>query len=248
MRPSRRRPNEVSPAEIVLVTVAVIVGACVQGSVGFGFGLIAAPVAALVDTRFVPGPLLFSGVVLAVLVALRERGALDWFGIRWAIFGRVPGTLLGGWAVVVLPERGLVILFASAILAAVALSLAGWTLRPDPPTLLGAGATSGFMGTVTSIGGPPMALVYQRHTGAQLRATLALFFVVGAAFSLFVLCVAGQFGAVELRLGVLLLPGMVGGFLLSRVAAHVLDRGHTRTAVLGFATLASVALLVQQLA
>jgi uncharacterized membrane protein YfcA len=134
------------------------------------------------------------------------------------------------------------------VLAAVALSLAGWTLRPDPPTLLGAGATSGFMGTVTSIGGPPMALVYQRHTGAQLRATLALFFLIGAAFSLLVLSVAGQFGTEELSLGLLLVPGMIAGFLLSRVAAHYLDRGYTRMAVLAFSTAASIALLVQQLA
>jgi uncharacterized membrane protein YfcA len=238
----------VSPADVVIVTLAVAVGACVQGSVGFGFGLVAAPVVALVDTRFVPGPLLLSGVILAVLVALRERGALDWLGIRWAIVGRIPGTLLGAWAVVALPERGVVILFASAVLAAVALSLAGWTLRPDPPTLLGAGATSGFMGTVTSIGGPPMALVYQRQSGAELRATLALFFVVGAAFSLLVLSVAGQVGREELRLGLLLVPGMAVGFLLSRAAARYLDRGHTRVAVLGVATASSVALLVQQLA
>ncbi len=236
-----------SPAEIVGLTLAVAVGACVQGSVGFGLGLIAAPVAALVDTRFVPGPLLFVGVPLAVLIAVRERGGLDWQGIRWAVAGRVPGTLLGAWAVVVLPEQGLVILFASAILAAVALSVAGWTLRPDPATLMGAGATSGFMGTVTSIGGPPMALVYQRHTGAQLRATLALYFMIGAAFSLFVLTVAGEFGREELGLGLLLLPGMVAGFFLSRVAARYLDRGHTRIAVLSFATMASIALLVQQL-
>jgi uncharacterized membrane protein YfcA len=238
----------VSLADVVIVTVAVAIGACVQGSVGFGFGLIAAPVVALVDTRFVPGPLLLSGVILAVLVALRERGALDWLGIRWAIVGRVPGTLLGAWAIVALPERGVVILFASAVLAAVALSLAGWTLRPDPPTLLGAGATSGFMGTVTSIGGPPMALVYQRQSGAELRATLALFFVVGAAFSLLVLSVAGQVGQEEVRLGLLLVPGMAVGFLLSGTAAHYLDRGHTRVAVLAVATASSVALLVQQLA
>jgi uncharacterized membrane protein YfcA len=238
----------VTPVDVAVVTLAVVVGACVQGSVGFGFGLIAAPVAALVDTRFVPGPLLFSGVVLAVLVALRERGALDWLGIRWAVAGRIPGTLLGAWAVAVLPEQGLVIMFASAVLAAVALSLAGWTLRPEPATLLGAGATSGFMGTVTSIGGPPMALVYQHHTGAQLRATLALFFLIGAAFSLLVLGVAGEFRAEELRLGLLLVPGMIAGFLISRVAAHYLDRGYTRVAVLAFSTAASIALLVQQLA
>jgi uncharacterized membrane protein YfcA len=93
-----------------------------------------------------------------------------------------------------------------------------------------------------------MALVYQHHTGAQLRATLALFFLIGAAFSLLVLGVAGEFRAEELRLGLLLVPGMIAGFLISRVAAHYLDRGYTRVAVLAFSTAASIALLVQQLA
>ncbi|MDQ3385935.1 MAG: sulfite exporter TauE/SafE family protein, partial [Actinomycetota bacterium] len=39
-----------------LVIVAVLVGALVQGSIGFGLNLIAAPVLALVDPDLVPGP------------------------------------------------------------------------------------------------------------------------------------------------------------------------------------------------
>jgi uncharacterized membrane protein YfcA len=103
------------------------------------------------------------------------------------------------------------------------------------------------MGTATSIGGPPMAIVYQRQAGAQLRATLAGYFLFGAAFSLLMLTVAGEFAGEELAHGLVLLPGVLVGFSLSRGVARVLDRGHTRAAVLAFSALSSIVLIGREL-
>lgn len=236
-----------SGAEVAVVTVVVAAGACIQSAVGFGLGLLAAPLLALVDTDLVPGPLLFVMLPLTVLVARRERGALDFRGIRWALVGRVPGTVAGSLAVASVPEGGLAVLFGSVVLGAVVLSVAGWHVRPTPGALVAAGAASGFMGTATSIGGPPVALVYQRRSGAELRATLAAYFVVGAAFSVAMLAVVGEFGRRDVWLGLLLLPGMLSGYLLSGRAARVLDRGYTRAAVLGFAALSSIVLIGREL-
>jgi uncharacterized membrane protein YfcA len=235
----------VTGLELAIATLAVVIGACVQGVLGFGLGLIAAPVLAMVDTDLVPGPLLFVGVPLTVLVAVRERGSLDFRGVRWALVGRIPGTIAGTIAVAALPDGPLAVLLAVVVLTAVVLSVAGWRARPTPVTLVTAGTASGFMGTATSIGGPPMAIVYQRRAGPELRATLAAYFVVGAAFSLAMLAVAGEFGRRELGLGLLLLPGVLVGFSCSRVAARVLDRGHTRAAVLSFSSASALALLIQ---
>lgn len=236
-----------TPAEVAVVTLAVAAGASVQTAVGFGLGLLAAPVLALYDTDLVPGPLLFVMVPLTLLVARRERGSLDFRGIRWALVGRIPGTVAGSLAVAVLPEGPLAVLFGFLVLLAVVLSLTGWHLRPTTKTLLTAGAASGFMGTATSIGGPPMALVYQRSTGAELRATLAAYFVVGAAFSLAMLAVVGEFGMEELRLGLVLLPGMLLGYATSGALVRVLDRGYTRAAVLTFASVSSIVLVLREL-
>lgn len=236
-----------SGAELALAALVVAAGACVQGVVGFGLGLVAAPLLALLDPELVPGPLLFVGVPLTVLVALRERGSLDLRGIRWAIVGRVPGTVAGSVAVAVLPHGPLVVMLGLVVLAAVVMSVGGWHVRPSSTTLVAAGLASGFMGTATSIGGPPMAMVYQRHTGPQLRSTLAAYFVFGAAFSLAMLALAGEFGATELRAGLLLLPGVVVGFTVSRLLARVLDRGYTRAAVLGCSAASSIALILQEL-
>jgi uncharacterized membrane protein YfcA len=233
----------VSFLEVVVVTFVVAAGACVQGTVGFGLGLVGAPLLAMIDKDFVPGPLLFVGVPLTILVALRERASLDFHGIRWALAGRVPGTIAGSIAVAALSERMLTLVLGASVLLAVVLSTTRWHPRPSTATLLTAGAASGIMGTATSIGGPPIALVYQRHSGPQLRSTMAAYFVVGAALSLATLAVAGEFRGQQLRLGLVLLPGVLIGFSCSRAAATVLDRGHTRAAVLAAAAVASLLLI-----
>lgn len=230
--------------EWVVALVAVFVGACAQGSIGFGLGMLAAPVLAITDDDFIPGPLLLVAMVLTCLVALRERGGLDWRGLKWAIVGRIPGSILGTVAVVLLPDRGLIILFAVLVLIGVGLSVAGWRLRPTSTTLLSAGAMSGFMGSITSIGGPPMALVYQHRTGPELRATLAAFFVFGSTLSIALLLIAGEMHAVDFRRAGLLLPAMLLGFAVSLPLSSVLDRGYLRPALLAFSGSTATLLLI----
>ncbi len=232
--------------ESTVVVAAVLLGSCAQGSFGFGLGLMAAPVLALVDERLVPGPLLLVACTLTALVALRERGNLDWRGIRWAVAGRVPGSVLGAMAVVALPERGLIVLFAVLVLSGVALSIAGWVVEPTAGALFSAGAASGFMGSVTSIGGPPMALVYQRRSGRELRSSLALFFLFGSLLSIGLLAGAGEIDTADLGRAAWLIPPMLAGYLLSRWVAAWLDRGRVRAGILLFSAAASVVLLVIQ--
>ena len=63
----------------------MVVGSTLQGSVGFGMGLLASPILVLIDQRFVPAPLLLSILCLTTLLTLRERRAIDVMGLRWAV-------------------------------------------------------------------------------------------------------------------------------------------------------------------
>jgi uncharacterized membrane protein YfcA len=100
------------------------------------------------------------------------------------------------------------------------------------------------MATAAGLGGPPVALVYQRETGVRLRGTLAAYFIVGTVLSLVALAWAGRFGAEEIRLSAVLIPGTVLGYLLSHPAAAYLDSGRTRVAVLVVSALAAVSVIV----
>lgn len=234
-----------STVELAVAMAAVLIGACLQGSLGFGLGLVAAPVLVMIDTSLVPGVVLGIGVPLTYLVAWRERRSLDARRVAWAVVGRVPGTVVGSIAVVLLSQRWLAGLFAIALLSAVVLSVAGFGVDPTRPAMFSAGFSSGFMGTATSVGGPPMALLLQHEAGPQLRASLAAFMAFGATFSLVALVAVGEFDRHDLVTTAVLIPTVLAGFAVSRWTNRVLDRGYTRSAVLAFATLSGISILVR---
>lgn len=228
-----------------LASVAIGVGSVVQGAVGFGLALVAAPVCVLLEPRLVPGPILTASLVLTVVVSLRERGAMDVRGAGWALVGRVPGTLAGGLLLLRLSHSMLSMVFAGLVLLGVGLTAFGPTVSPTRRALLLAGAAGGVMGTVASIGGPPMALVLQREAGARLRGTLAAYFTVGSLMSLLVLVGIGRFGRWELMASAVLLPGVLVGYLASRRFTAWLDAGRTRSAVLAVSAVSALALLAR---
>ena len=226
---------------------AVAFGATVQGAVGFGMALVAAPLLVLIRPDLVPGPLLMNGLALTLLVARRERDAIDLLGVRWALVGRVPGVALGALALASISAQGMALWVGLSVLAGVALGFSRVRLAPSPRILLGAGLVSGVFGTVASIGGPPLALVYQYESGPRLRGTLAGYFVVGALMSLVALIAVGRYGAGELGWTLALLPGTVLGFACSGRLTNWVDAGRTRRAVLGITAAAGVAAVLRSL-
>lgn len=233
----------------ILVVAAFIValGSFLQGAIGFGSALFAAPLLILLDPVFVPGPLIFTGLILSVLALRRDRADFAASRIGWTLSGRLPGSAIGAATLGAIPAHDLNVLLASLVLVAIVISVSGFEPRTNRRSLLLAGVLSGFMGTTASIGGPPLALVYQRLPGPALRWAMAANFLVGGVVSLAALWVAGRFGRPDLFVGAVLLPAAALGFAFSHHGARFVDAGRTRLAVLGISALSSVAILVQEL-
>lgn len=226
-----------------LFTTAVASGALVQASVGFGYALIAAPLLVLVSPDFVPGPMLASSVVLSAGVALREWQHVDRRIVGWTLVGRIPGVWLAALVVTLVSDRTLTIVFGASVLLGVAMSMSGLRVEPTTRVLLGTGLVSGLMGTLSAIGGPPIALLNQHQEGPMLRATLCAYFTLGGLLSIAGLAVVGRFGARELAQSALMLPPMAVGFVLARHAHPLLDGGYTRTGVLAIALVSGLAVI-----
>jgi uncharacterized membrane protein YfcA len=237
----------VSWLAIAVVTAVMTASAILQGAVGFGLGLIAIPFLIHLDLRFVPGPLLVAALTLHTLVLRRDRSGVDGSGLAMLLSGRVLGTIPAALLLAYLPLESMKILLAAVVLAGAVMGALHSGARPVPAVLFGAGAVSGFMATTAGLGGPPVALVYQRETGLRLRGTLAAYFIAGTVLSLGALAWAGRFGADEIRLSVVLIPGTVLGYFMSRPAASYLDGGRTRTAVLAVSALAAVSVIATAL-
>jgi len=225
--------------------VVVFVGALVQSSIGIGLGLIASPILGLADPEFVPVALLVAILPMTIAMAIREREAIDRAGIGWAIAGRLPGTIVGAWIASRAGHTTLAIIIAVVVLCAVAGSASGVQFAPTKRNLAISGAASGFGGTAAGIGGPPMALTYQHSDPATMRATLALFFVVGIVMSFTTLAVAGVIGRRELQLGALLVPASLLGVWASKYTAPRLPAERMRPLVLSLCAAAALILLLE---
>jgi uncharacterized membrane protein YfcA len=236
----------VSVVDYSIIAVAILFASCLQASIGFGMGMLAAPVVAVVDPALIPGTLIMLAALLTLLVVIRERTAIDVSGTGWALVGRVPGTIAGALLLTAIPERALAILIAAVVLIGVAVTSFGWIPVPHRRNLVLAGATSGVLGTATSIGGPPMALVWQRNSGAELRGTMSGFFLIGSLMSLGMLTLTGAVDMHTLRAFAVLVPAAIAGYGLSRFANRLLNPQRQRWTAIGVSAAGAAVLVAQQ--
>ncbi len=236
------------PTGYVVMLVTVALGAAIQGSVGFGANLLAVPVLAVIEPEALPATLTLLILPLAVAMVRRERHGVDGPAVGWLMAGRVPGTVGGALVVAWVSGDTLSVLAGAGVLVAVGMSLLTTTVPVTPVTQVTAGVASGAMGTATSIGGPPLALLYQHHEGPVLRATLAATFSLGTVLSLVGLALAGAVEPWHLALAAALLPGTLAGVAASSRLAHRLDGAWLRPSVLVFAAATAAVAVVRGLA
>lgn len=234
-------------ADLWVVTIAgaaVFIGAVVQGTVGFGVNMLAAPLIVLLEPALMPVSVLIVGIVMPLIGWWSERQHVD-NRVGWAFAGRIAGTLPAVWIVAILPPEQLGIAIALLILLTVVLTMFRIELRVSRPTLAGAGFMSAIAGTTAGIGGPPLAIVYQHSPPPTVRATSALVLVTGSLISLAGLGLAGEVEPRPLWIGLSLVPFLITGFL---TAVHVRGRlqGEAfRRAILAAVVLSAVAVLTR---
>lgn len=239
---------DVSAPVLVLLIVASLVGGVIQGAIGFGFALVAVPVLVLIEPHAVPVTIMFVALPMSALMSMRERAHIDRPGFAAIMAGRLTGIVAGVVILTVVPERSLSVVVGVAVVLGVALSAAGLDLEPRRWLNVGAGVLSGVMGTTSAIGGPALAVVYQRRPGPELRSTLAISYFAGLVLALAGLALVGRVHLWHLVLALELLPGMLLGLWLSVRLAGVLERGWLRPAVLTFAGISGVVIVVRALA
>ena len=233
--------------ELLGALTIVLLGGMVQGAIGFGLNLICVPVLAILVPGSIPGSMVVMSMPMTLTMLLREHHAIDWHGVRWIAFGRLPGTLVGVAVVSTVPNAELAIVVGVVILLGVVLS----ALHPGIPvnrgTGTGAGVIAGITGTAAGVDGPVLALLYQHQEPHTLRATLATCFLIGAAVSGVALAIAGELSVEQLEFTAILLPAMLVGLAVSGQLARRL-RPHTlRPIVLTFAAVAGSLAIVRGL-
>ena len=214
--------------ELILAIAIVFLGAYVQSSIGFGLAIIAAPILFFIDPLYVPAPVTVCALTLSLANALKHRHAISFQGLKFAIIGRIPGTVLGGLLLLWISQQALALWIGLSVVAAVILSLRNVVFNPTNTAMLAAGFMSGFMGTSSSIGGPPMALILQHQANDFIRANMAAFFVISCIMSLAMLATVGHFGLLQLRLALPLIPACLAGYWVAMRTVHLISHQNLR--------------------
>jgi uncharacterized protein len=231
-------------AAIVIISLAVAIGAVIQGSIGFGYALVAVPALVLLLPWSVPVTPLLLALPMTVLMSAREWHSIDFGGFFLITAGRLLGTVAGVALLVFVPGGSLSTLTGILILAAALASFLKPSFEVRNGTRLTGGIASGIVGTVAALGGTPLALVYQDRSGPELRSTLSISFVVGIAMSLIGLGLAGKVEERHLVLALELMPGLLIGLWASRWVVKRLNERWLRPAVLIFAAVAGVVIVL----
>jgi uncharacterized membrane protein YfcA len=231
----------IPPTEFAVALLLATIGAALQGSVGLGLAVVAAPILMLFNPLWVPGPMLLAAMLLVVLIAYRDRAHIIPGDVAIATCGRIAGTIPAAYSISLLPSEIYDLVFGGIVLFGVLLSVSGWHIARTPANVLFSGVLSGVSSTLSAVGGPPMALVYQHDRGPSVRGTMSAIFILGTIISIAGLWWAGHFTQTQFLMGVSLMPGILVGFALSRYTAAWLDLRHTRPAIL---TVSAVSALV----
>src|SRR5215207_4697454 len=228
---------------VAVLAVAVAAGAVIQGSIGFGYALVAVPAMVLLLPWAVPVTPLFLALPMTLLMSVREWRSIDLSGFALITAGRLLGTVAGVVLLVLAPKGYLSIVTGLLILTVALGSFLKPTFEVNKRTRLAGGVSSGVVSTVAALGGTPLALVYQDRSGAELRSTLAISFVVGIAMSLVGLTLAGEVEGRHVILALQLLPCLLIGLWITRWVVERLDERWLRPAVLSFAAVAGLAII-----
>jgi uncharacterized protein len=237
------------PAWQLAVGVAVTLAAStLQGTLGFGFAMLSVPILAAVDPALAPVPQLMVTVPLVFGMAWRERHAADLRGAAWVLLGRFPGAALGLMLVTVASRMVLDLVIAGIVFSGVIASVGRFSsITPTKPLQCLAGIVSGCSAYVSSIGGPPLALLYRNSAGPALRSTLAVIFSFGLMITIGTRLAAGHMGWQDAQVALCLMPGVFGGLLISRRLTGKVEGARLRGAVLGVVALSALALVARAL-
>lgn len=225
----------------------MMLGAALQASAGFGSGLVAVPILGLIDTRLVPGPIIFAYVFLTAFMAWRERQNLSTYHIKNIVFGLLMGSFVAFIILLNFKTDGLPAIAAILVLIGVGLSLQNKSIDLNPRNLIAAGSASGFMSALAGLSGPPLAMILQYQKAPFIRANLASCFLITSLLSMCSLFFSGHFSIEDIALGACLLPGIFIGYLLGVPISKRISQANSRKIILIISSLSALSLLMKVL-
>ena len=220
-----------------LTLVVITLGAAVvNGALGYGFSSITVPLALLfLSNRALNPALVVIEVPLNAYVLWVNRAALPrvWRRTFPIVLGLVPGVAIGTLIVARVSPGWLKLLTFAVLLPLILLQAAGYRrpIRSERSIGLPFGCSVGVLYSVTTISGPPLALLLNNQGFAkrEFRAALGLVRLAESTFTALAYLSAGLFARESLALAPSMIPSVligvpVGAFVIRHIRVETFRR------------------------
>src|SRR5437879_1143445 len=226
----------------ILALVAITAAAAfVNGALGYGFSSLTVPVGLVFFANRVLNPaLVLIEVFINLYVLVTNRSAIRavWHRVWPIIVGLLPGVAFGSYLLASLHPDWLKLGTYTVILPLILLQAAGVRRPIGRERLIGLpfGAGLGFLYSVTTISGPPLALLFNNQglVKQEFRAGLALIRVAESCLTAFAYWQLGLFTAEALRVGSWIVPSVLIGIPLGAYAIRRIDAETFRRICMSF--------------
>ncbi|MGY2985936.1 MULTISPECIES: sulfite exporter TauE/SafE family protein [unclassified Bradyrhizobium] len=217
-------------ASIWFLAATTCFAAFVNGAIGYGFSSLTVPLALVFYTNRILNPAIVIVEVFVnvyvLLINLKGVPAI-WRRVFPILVGLLPGIALGGYALASLQPGWIKFATYTIILPLILLQAAGWRRPIEASWLIGLpfGSMLGILYSVTTISGPPLALLFNNQglVKNEFRASLALVRVVESSVTAFVYYKLGLFISESGSLLHVLIPSVVLGIPLGSYVIRRLD-------------------------
>jgi uncharacterized membrane protein YfcA len=225
---------------MVLVAIALF-AAFVNGAIGYGFSSLTVPLALIFYTNRVLNPAVVIVEVfinLYVLIINRQGIPSVWRRVCPILIGLLPGIGLGAMMLASLQPGWAKFATYVVILPLILLQAAGWRKPIRSTWLVGLpfGTALGVLYSVTTISGPPLAILFNNQglVKNEFRAGLALVRVAESGVTALVYWQLGLFIAGSQHILALLIPSVLVGIPLGAFAIRQMDAETFRRICMSF--------------
>lgn len=222
-------------ATIVLILITLF-AATVNGALGYGFSSLTVPVALIFYTNRLLNPALVLVEVVvntAVLIINRKSIPHVWRRTLPILLGLVPGIVIGSIILSQIHPGAIKLVTYGVVLPLILLQAAGFRRVIQSERAVGVpfGTGVGILYSVTTISGPPLALMFnnQGYVKQDFRAALALVRIVESSATAIAYYFLGLYSVGSGQILLLIVPSVIvgiplGAFVIGRMEAETFRR------------------------
>jgi hypothetical protein len=221
---------------VIVLSGIVLLAAFVNGALGYGFSSLTVPIALVFYTNRIlnPAVVLIEVVINFYVLIINLSGVpAVWRRVLPIVIGLLPGIAVGALVLASFQPGWMKFGTYTVILPLILIQAAGWR-RPIRSTWLSGlpfGTVLGILYSVTTISGPPLAILFNNQglIKNEFRAGLALVRVVESSVTAVVYYQLGLFIAESANILLMFIPSVaigipLGAYLIRRLDAETFRR------------------------